>query len=77
MNVHYISDQFGNKTAAVIPIQEWNELQLKLEALDLDENGNIPEWHKDVLNERIAYYNENPNSFLDAFSTLEEIEKEL
>jgi hypothetical protein len=34
MNVHYISDQNGKRTAVVVPIKEWNRIRKKLDLPD-------------------------------------------
>jgi len=44
-NVQFITDEVGNKTAVVLPIKEWESIKLELEY-------GIPEWHKEVVDER-------------------------
>ncbi|MVM39811.1 hypothetical protein GO730_23030 [Spirosoma sp. HMF3257] len=41
MNVHYISNRKGKRTAVVLPIKEWNKIkaQLALPDEDRDEDG--------------------------------------
>lgn len=43
MNVQYISNQKGERTAAVVPIKEWNKIKEKLDlptdTADRDEDG--------------------------------------
>jgi hypothetical protein len=54
MNLQYISDSKANKTAVIIPINEW-ELITKIKS-DLGKdsaNNEIPQWQKEVVTERI------------------------
>jgi hypothetical protein len=73
MNLQYISDYNGNKTAVIIPIADWQSLTKKYK--DLEEKNiteDIPQWHKDLLDERFRD-NKEPE---DAFQMLDNIETE-
>ncbi len=76
MNVQYISDCDGPTTGVFIPIKEWNNLRKKYkeieEALEI-----IPQWHKDVVNERLKEYNNNPGLALDFDESMDDIENGL
>lgn len=41
------------------------------------ECADIPEWHKNIVRERMAKYDNNPDSWLDFDQTMDDIEKEL
>jgi hypothetical protein len=43
--VKYLTDLQGNKTAVVLPIEEWKTIQRELEY-------GIPDWHKGILEAR-------------------------
>jgi hypothetical protein len=76
MNIQYISDSTGQTTGVFIPIQEWNELLAILN----DEKtiqGNIPEWHKNVVRERLVEYKTNPGSGMNFNATMDEIDNSL
>ncbi len=78
MNIQYISDNFGNKTAVVIPISDWNKLTKKYVELESNEVSNdIPQWQKDILDKRLQDYLNNPEDVMDFDSFCDEIEKEL
>ncbi len=73
MSVQYISDSKGRTTGVFIPVKEWEKLKEKYE--DLEETADtVPEWHKDILRERLAAYRANPAiaiPFDDAMDALE------
>lgn len=76
MNLQYISDSKGRTTGVFIPINEWNDLKSKYK--DIDEgNIGIPEWHKDLVMQRLDDYKQNPGSAMDFDSEMDDIEKEL
>ncbi len=76
MNLQYISDSKGQTTGVFIPIEEWNRLKEKYKDIE-EEESDIPQWHKDIVSERMEAYNKNTNTALDFDSTMDDIEKEL
>ncbi len=76
MNLQYISDSKGKTTGVFIPINEWNELKSRYKDIE-KEDISIPEWHKDLVRERIDDYKQNPASSMDFDAALDEIEKAL
>jgi hypothetical protein len=76
MNLQFISDSTGETTGVYIPIKEWNELKSKfkvIEQIGID----IPEWHKDIVRQRLADYKKNPGQAVDFSATIDNIEKSL
>jgi len=76
MNLQYISDSTGQTTGVFIPIKEWNELKKKFKGIEQEEID-IPDWHKNLVRERMEGYNNNPDQLLDFETVIENIEKEL
>jgi len=77
MNLQYISDSKGNKTAVIIPINEW-ELITKIKS-DLGKdsaNNEIPQWQKEVVTERIQAIKKNKNLLIDEEQFWQELENE-
>ena len=62
MDLQYISDDNGNKTSVIIPIEKWNKL---LQDLFVKKTDEIPEWQIEEVNNRITALNKNPNSAID------------
>jgi hypothetical protein len=56
MNVQFLSNEKGEKTAAIIPIEDWNKIKhkLKLEAPDFWDD--LPEHVKDGINKSLNQY---------------------
>ena len=76
MNLQYILDSTGEATGVFIPINEWNELKRKYRGIQQEEK-NIPEWHKNLVRERLEDYKRDPDSATDFDSAIDDIEKNL
>jgi hypothetical protein len=76
MNLQYISDSKGQTTGVFIPINECNELKSKYKDIE-QEDIDIPEWHKDLVRQRLDDYKKNPGSAMDFDAAMDDIEKEL
>lgn len=76
MNLQYISDSTGQTTGVFIPINEWNDLKNKYKGIEQAEID-IPQWHKDLVRQRLEDYRKNPGSAMDFDSAMDDIEKEL
>lgn len=73
MSVQYISDSKGKTAGVFIPVKEWERLKEKYEGLE-ETVAAMPDWHKNILRERLAAYKENPTiaiPFDDAMDALE------
>lgn len=77
MNLQYISDSKGNKTAVIIPINEWELITKKKSDLGKDSaNNEIPQWQKEVVTERIQAIKKNKNLLIDEEQFWQELENE-
>ena len=76
MNFQYISDSSGQTTGVFIPINEWNDLKNKYKGIEQEEID-IPQWHKDLVRQRLEDYSKNPGSAMDFDAAMDDIEKEL
>ncbi|MFO7951517.1 MAG: addiction module component CHP02574 family protein [Bacillota bacterium] len=76
MNLQYISDSTGQTTGVFIPINEWNDLKNKYKGIEQAEID-IPQWHKDLVRQRLDDYKKNLGSEMDFDSAMDDIEKEL
>ena len=67
MNLQYISDNKGKTTGVFIPIEDWEYLKNKIGDLKKEEESmfEVPEWHKDIIRQRLKDYRENPGNVLD------------
>ena len=76
MNLQFISDSTGKTTGDYIPIQEWNELKDKFKGIEQEEID-IPAWHKDIVQDRLADYKKNSAQALDFDAAMDDIESSL
>jgi Putative addiction module component len=78
MNLQYISDNKGQTTGIFMPIQDWQYLKKKYKGLENEEQAfDIPEWHKAIIDQRLAAYKANPTDVIDFDKACDDIEKEL
>ena len=81
MNLQYISDNLGNKTAVIIPISDWDLLTKQYKITEKEniytDNNDIPDWHKKIIDKRLKEYLENPTDVIDFDEFCKEIENEL
>lgn len=76
MTLQYLTDVKGQYTGVFIPISEWERLKKKYAGLE-NELNDIPDWHKKLLDERLADYEKNPEQVLDFDAVMDEIDKKL
>lgn len=76
MSLQFISDSTGETTGVFIPIKEWNELKDKFKGIEQEEIY-IPEWHKNIVRERLTEYKKDPGQAMDFDAAMDDIEKAL
>ena len=76
MNLQYITDGKGQTTGVFIPIQEWNRLKSKYKEIER-EDFEVPEWHQEIVYERMEKYYKDTGQALDFDVAMNEIEKDL
>lgn len=69
INPQYTFDNLGNPIGVFLPIEDWNEISKELH-LDL------PQWQKDLIDERLTQYRNQPDNTLDWNSIVKELDKE-
>ena len=74
MNVQYITDDKGKTTGVFIPISDW--IGFKSKYMEFNEESVIPEFHKEIVRNRVSEYDKNPAIGLDFDSVLKEVENE-
>ena len=73
MNMQYLHDAAGNKTGVFIPIKAWNKLKEKYH--DIEENTELHQWQKDIIDKRLDKIANGNETFQDFYSAIDEIEK--
>ena len=80
MTLQFIHDNRGNTTGVFIPIEEWQLLKTKYTDLQKEEAENSKElasWQKQIIDERLNDYYNNPSDVADFNKTIDDIEKSL
>ena len=80
MTLQFIHDNRGNTTGVFISIEEWQSLKTKYADLQKEEARNIIElapWQKQIMDERLSDYYNNPTEVADLDKTLDDIQKNL
>lgn len=80
MALQFIHDNRGNTTGIFIPIEEWQSLKTKYTDLQKEEVENMMElapWQKQIIEERLSDYYNNPAEVADFDKTIDDIEKGL
>ena len=67
MNLQYISVDKGKITGVFIPIQDWKDLKKKYREIEQEEKQavEVPEWQKQLIDQRLKDYHDNPNDVMD------------
>jgi hypothetical protein len=82
MTLKLIQDSKGNTTGVFISIEEWQSLKTKYADLQNEEIENIAElelapWQKQIIDDRLSDYFNNPTDVTDFDKTIDDIEKNL
>jgi hypothetical protein len=80
MTLQFIHDTRGNTTGVFIPIDEWQSLKEKYSDLQVEEAQNnieLTDWQKDIIDQRLEDYYKNPNDVMDFDTTIANIRKKL
>jgi hypothetical protein len=68
MALQLVFDNEGNTTGVFIPIEEWQMLKEKYADLQKEEVGNVAKltsWQKQIIDERLSDYYQNPADVAD------------
>lgn len=79
MSVQYIHDNKGKPTGVFIPISDWKNLKKKYTDLQFEESKptiELQDWHKEIIDQRLADYEKNPKDNVDFEEMIARIEKD-
>lgn len=66
----------NNSFNVVLP-EGFNAEKVEVIIMPSEKQGDIPQWHKDILDERLKHFLENPDDAMDFDSFCDSLEKEL
>lgn len=74
MSLQILKDSKGNNSGVFIPINDWKLIKQNYPNIE-DTIQDIPDSHKKILDERLADYQNNPDTSMDFDTTLKDIRK--
>ena len=80
MTLQYIHDNRGNTTGVFIPIEDWQSLKEKYSDLQVEEvqnNVHLSSWQKEIIDQRLEDYYNNPNDVVDFDIAIANIRKQI
>ena len=80
MTLQYIHDNRGNTTGVFIPIEDWQNLKEKYSDLQFEEvenNVELTSWQKEIIDQRLEDYYNNPNDVVDFDIAIANIRKQI
>ncbi len=80
MTFQFIHDIKGNTTGVFIPIEEWQTLKSKYTDLSKEEalkNPDLATWQKQIIDERLSDYYNNPTKMEDFDKMIDDIEGDI
>jgi hypothetical protein len=80
MSLQFIHDNKGNTTGVFIPIEDWQSLKdtyTGLQNEEIDNTGELALWQKQLIDDRLNDYHQNPTLMMDFDKTIDDIEKSL
>lgn len=76
MRLQLIQDGQGKNTGVFIPIEDWTLIKQNYPDIDSLENE-IPQWQKNILENRLKAIKQNPNSIKPIQELFDELDKEI
>lgn len=74
MKTQKIQDDKGRITGVFIPIKEWNKIKARYPEIDLFDED-IPQWEKDLIDQRLERIANNPDSLIPIEQLFEELKR--
>ncbi|MEO8886737.1 MAG: addiction module protein [Mucilaginibacter sp.] len=75
MSLQYLSNEKGQVTAVLVPIEEWDVLKSKFPGLTTVDSD-LPNWQKELIDTRLNAIKENPSRVLPIDSLIAELDHE-
>ncbi|MBK7958817.1 MAG: hypothetical protein IPK03_12380 [Bacteroidetes bacterium] len=76
MDLQYLSDHDGKRTAVIIPLDKWEEITLKhRDVIAMVEAEEIPNFVQEEVQHRLDYAKKNPQDLIDWQKGIDKIKK--
>ena len=77
MDMQYLHDISGKRTGVFIPIKAWNKLKEKYHDIETEDNTELHEWQKNIIDKRLEKISNGNERFQDFETAINEIDNEL
>ena len=77
MDMQYLHDISGKRTGVFIPIKAWNKLKEKYHDIEIEDNTELHEWQKNIIDKRLEKISNGNERFQDFETAINEIDNEL
>lgn len=74
MSLQYVQNNTGETTAVLIPIEDWKRIKSKYP--DIEEDPELPEWQKKLIDSRLLAIANNPEHLKPVDELLQELDDE-
>ena len=72
MKLQVLHDNFGNQTGVYVPMEDWNLIKNNYPDIETLEQE-LPQWEKDLIEERLEVIAKNPERLQSIESLFEEL----
>ena len=76
MKLQVIQDNFGNQTGVYVPIEDWTLIKNNYPDIETLEQE-LPQWEKDLIDNRLESIENNPNSLKPIIDLIEELKRKI
>ncbi len=74
--LQYIFDDRGEAVGVFLPIKDWDELTKKYQDLSLLDGNLLPDWQREIIDQRLAVIKDNPERLRPIQELFDEMEKD-
>ena len=76
MKLQVLQDNFGNQTGVYVPIEDWTLIKNNYPDIESLEQE-LPQWEKDLIDNRLSAIEKNPNRLKSIIGLMEELKRKI
>ena len=76
MKLQVLQDNFGNQTGVYVPIEDWTLIKNNYPDIESLEQE-LPQWEKDLIDNRLSAIEKNPNRLKPIIDLIEELKRKI
>lgn len=74
MKLQILKDHYGNPTGVYVPMEDWTLIKKNYPDIESLEN-NLPQWEKDLIDDRLEIIAKNPERLKPIEALLDELKR--